>query len=72
MQSIGMLLIAQRSGERPGAAEKDLEDAVGKKIQSHICNFLSNDFLSKTEPGKKPKKVKVQQPPAQKGLPVER
>ena len=38
MQSIGMLLIAQRSGERPGAAEKDLEDAVGKKIQSHVRN----------------------------------
>ena len=62
------ILIAHRSRERPGPAEKDLEDAVGKKIQSHVRNFLRKP----EEPGKKPKKVKVQQPPPQKGLPVER
>ena len=44
------ILVAQRFRERPGAAEKDLDDAVGKKIQSHVRNFLS-----RTEPGKKPK-----------------
>ena len=57
------ILMAQRSCERPGAAEGDLINAVGKKIQSHVRNFLG-----KTEPGKKRKKVKVQLPPAQKGL----
>ena len=61
------VLIVQRAGEHPGETEWQLENNVGKKIQSHVRNSLR-----RTEPGKKPKKIKVQQPPAQKGLPSER